>query len=197
MRHLGSAALALVLAPLACVLADVGFFKASRASALYTGKAQFGGLALGVLLLLLAGAMIAALILPRFSPVGPAALAVVLVALSAWGMLAPENMLKTVPIKSIAGVPSPLVAPFIDGLALLLAVPLIATVLFPVRWRGAATAPVTPFGAAPTGYPPYSPSGSPYQPAHVGTVRLNGGQQGLSIDFAAPAPLGLLSGDVP
>jgi len=37
----------------------------------------------------------------------------------------------------------------------------------------------------------------PYQPAHVGTVRLNGGQQGLSIDFAAPAPLGLLSGDVP
>jgi hypothetical protein len=37
----------------------------------------------------------------------------------------------------------------------------------------------------------------PYQPAHVGTVRLDGGQQGLSIDFAAPAPLGLLSGDVP
>lgn len=37
----------------------------------------------------------------------------------------------------------------------------------------------------------------PYQPAHVGTVRLDGGQQGLSIDFAAPAPLGLLSGGTP
>lgn len=34
----------------------------------------------------------------------------------------------------------------------------------------------------------------PYQPAHVGTVRLNGGQQGLSIDFTVPEPLGLLSG---
>jgi hypothetical protein len=34
----------------------------------------------------------------------------------------------------------------------------------------------------------------PYHPAHVGIVRLDGGQQGLSIDFAAPAPLGLLSG---
>ena len=34
----------------------------------------------------------------------------------------------------------------------------------------------------------------PYQPAQVGTVRLDGGQQGLSIGFAAPGPLGLLSG---
>jgi len=34
----------------------------------------------------------------------------------------------------------------------------------------------------------------PYQPSHVGTVRLDGGQQGLSIDYAAPGPLGLLSG---
>ena len=37
----------------------------------------------------------------------------------------------------------------------------------------------------------------PYQPAHVGTVRLDGGQQVMSIDFAAPAPLGLLSGGTP
>jgi hypothetical protein len=34
----------------------------------------------------------------------------------------------------------------------------------------------------------------PYQPAHVSIVRLDSGQQGLSIGFAAPAPLGLLSG---
>jgi hypothetical protein len=37
----------------------------------------------------------------------------------------------------------------------------------------------------------------PYQPAHAGTVRVDRGQQGLSIDFAAPAPLGLLSGGAP
>ena len=37
----------------------------------------------------------------------------------------------------------------------------------------------------------------PYQAAHVDTVRLDGGQQVLSIDFAAPAPLGLLSGGAP
>jgi hypothetical protein len=37
----------------------------------------------------------------------------------------------------------------------------------------------------------------PYQPAHVSTVRVGGAQQGLSFDFAAPTPLGLLSGGSP
>jgi hypothetical protein len=34
----------------------------------------------------------------------------------------------------------------------------------------------------------------PYQPAQVSTVRLADGQAGLRIDFAAPSPLGLLTG---
>ena len=37
----------------------------------------------------------------------------------------------------------------------------------------------------------------PYQPAQVTTVRLAGGQTGLRIDFAAPSPLGLLTGSDP
>jgi hypothetical protein len=37
----------------------------------------------------------------------------------------------------------------------------------------------------------------PYQPAQVTTVRLADGQAGLRIDFAAPSPLGLLTGSVP
>ena len=36
----------------------------------------------------------------------------------------------------------------------------------------------------------------PYQPAQVSTVRLADGQAGLRIDFAAPSPLGLLTGSV-
>lgn len=36
--------------------------------------------------------------------------------------------------------------------------------------------------------------GAPYQPAQVTTVRLPDGQTGLRIDFAAPTPLGLLTG---
>jgi len=36
----------------------------------------------------------------------------------------------------------------------------------------------------------------PYQPAQVTIVRLAGGQAGLRIDFAAPSPLGLLTGAV-
>lgn len=36
---------------------------------------------------------------------------------------------------------------------------------------------------------------APYQPAQASTVRLVGGQTGLLIDFAAPGPLGLLSGN--
>jgi hypothetical protein len=38
---------------------------------------------------------------------------------------------------------------------------------------------------------------APYQPAQVTTVRLADGQAGLRIDFAAPSPLGLLTGGVP
>jgi len=38
---------------------------------------------------------------------------------------------------------------------------------------------------------------SPYAPARVTTVQLPGGQSGLSIEFAAPEPLGLLAGAVP
>jgi len=37
---------------------------------------------------------------------------------------------------------------------------------------------------------------APYQPAQVTTVQLAGGQAGLRIDFAAPSPLGLLTGTV-
>jgi hypothetical protein len=35
---------------------------------------------------------------------------------------------------------------------------------------------------------------TPFQPAQAGAVRLPGGQAGLLIDFAAPSPLGLLTG---
>jgi len=35
---------------------------------------------------------------------------------------------------------------------------------------------------------------APYQPARAAIVPLAGGQQGLLIDFAAPGPLGLLTG---
>ena len=38
---------------------------------------------------------------------------------------------------------------------------------------------------------------APYQPAQVTTVRLADGQTGLRIGFAAPSPLGLLTGSVP
>ena len=37
----------------------------------------------------------------------------------------------------------------------------------------------------------------PYQPVQATTVRLAGGQQGLLIDFAAPSPLGMLTGGAP
>ena len=36
---------------------------------------------------------------------------------------------------------------------------------------------------------------APYAPARAAVVRLAGGQPGLRIDFAAPAPLGLLTGN--
>jgi hypothetical protein len=38
---------------------------------------------------------------------------------------------------------------------------------------------------------------SPYAPAHAATVSLASGQSALSIEFAAPGPLGLLAGAVP
>jgi hypothetical protein len=36
---------------------------------------------------------------------------------------------------------------------------------------------------------------APYAPAQATIVRLAGGQPGLRIDFAAPGPLGLLTGN--
>ncbi len=38
---------------------------------------------------------------------------------------------------------------------------------------------------------------APYQPAQATAIRLAGGQAGLLIDFAAPSPLGLLTGGAP
>jgi len=38
---------------------------------------------------------------------------------------------------------------------------------------------------------------TPYQPAQATVVGVSGGQQGLLIDFAAPSPLGLLTGGAP
>jgi hypothetical protein len=35
---------------------------------------------------------------------------------------------------------------------------------------------------------------APYQPARAAIVRLPGGQTALRIDFAAPSPMGLLTG---
>jgi hypothetical protein len=130
-RHLRSVLYALVLAPAVWILCGVGFDQD------LTGRARDNGgieSLSGVLLLLLAGAAYAILLFAPISPTGPLLAGLVLAGVGAWARIAPD---------SYAGVwPANVAQDGFDvstpgyGLAVLLAVPLLAVALSARRWRG-------------------------------------------------------------
>lgn len=131
MRHLRSILYALVLAPACWTLCAVGLTRdlGGRARGLGTVETLSG-----LLLLLLAGAAYAILLLPRLSPAGPALAGLVFLGVAGWVLVAPASFDALWP----AGVRKDgfdLTLPG-DGLAALLAVPLLCTALSGRRWRG-------------------------------------------------------------
>jgi hypothetical protein len=132
-RHLRSIIYTLVLAPAVWILCGVGFDQD------LTGRARDNGgieSLFGVLLLLLAGTAYAILLFAPISPLGPLLAGLTFVGVGAWARLAPD---------SYAGMwPANIASDGFDvstpgyGLAVLLAVPLLATTLSARRWRGFA-----------------------------------------------------------
>ncbi len=181
MRHLGSLIWSLLLAPGIWLLTGVGLVN--------YGKAQYGPthdnikLALGLLALLGAGVLFSLLALPRLAPIGPFLVGVAFLGLAGWAAIDQAAFLRALPTDSL-DVRSTLAAPA-AGVAVVLAVPLLITVLSPRRWRrfdqapalhgspagpanqapwaagaGNPATPSYPTGPAESGYPGY-PAGPP------------------------------------
>src|SRR2546430_649777 len=162
MRHLGSIVLSFVLASLVYVAAGVGMSKMFQAELERGGpvnRLDAGAMAVGVLLLLVAGALYTLLAMPRISPLGPVLVGLTFIGIQVWSLVAPSGFVKLMP-RSVFGVRAALDAPVEFGLTLFLAVPLLATIVSPRRWSGGKKP------AVPAPYAPAPPLGYPGDPAH-------------------------------
>jgi hypothetical protein len=157
MRHLGSIVLCLVLTPVIYLLIGVGVSKIN-------GDPGVVSLAIGCFALATAGLLYAILTMTRISPVGPVLAGLTLIGVQIWALAASESFRSVVP-RRVLGVPSAGTLPAEAGYALLLAVPLLLTIVSPRRWRRSAQpvapAPYAAPAAAPYGYQPYAPSYPP------------------------------------
>ena len=171
MRHLGSIVLSLILAPAAYLLAGIGVVEAAG-NASVAPHPDYAKVTLGVLAIGAAGLLYALLVLTRISPVGPLLAGLLYLTASVWALYSYATLGKLLP-DSVLGVRGAADAP-LNGVALVLAVPLLLTVLSPRRWRRYAqpAAPAAATGAGSIGYPPpagYNPSYPPpagYQPSY-------------------------------
>lgn len=158
MRHLGSVILSLLLGPLVYVLTGVGLVKMEIAeSAGVRSEYLATSIALGALAA--AGLLYAILVMARISPLGPVLLGLAYVAMTAWTLLEGRSFLRTVP-GDIPGARGAVWAPA-GAVTALLAVPLLATIVSPRRWRRYANPPAT--DQAPAAAPAY-----PGEPAYPG-----------------------------
>ncbi|MDQ7907721.1 hypothetical protein RB614_24675 [Phytohabitans sp. ZYX-F-186] len=172
MRHAGSLLLSLFLAPLIWVGAGYGLTEVNRARVQFAGGFQIE-IVLGLLALLAAGGLYALLTMARLSPIGPALIGIVFVVLAAWSAFDPASYFDTMPTDLRRG-DFALTYPAL-GYSALLAVPLLATLLSPRRWRRYAhPAAGTPVAAPPypvpgPGMPPGAvPPGGAYPPPYPG-----------------------------
>lgn len=137
MRHLGSFALALVLAPAVFLLTGVGLDAFAAASAKGPQAAPVDT-ALALAALAVAGGVYAVLVMARLSPVGPAFAGLLLLGVSAWPMVDADGY--RIALADFMGLFSDTVEirgfnlVGLSGLGVFLAIPLLATVASPRRW---------------------------------------------------------------
>ncbi len=170
MRHLGSLILSLILTPVVYVLTGVGLIKFDDAST-RSGASKYTALTIALIALFIAGAAYSLLLLARLSPLGLFVGGLVLFATALWAVVSPGSFRDTVP-GTMFGVQAAGWLPARSGITVLLAVPLLATIVSPRRWRRYATAgaAVAPYNAAPTYPPTYPQTAAPsYGPPFYGT----------------------------
>ncbi|MFV2019826.1 hypothetical protein [Micromonospora sp. LOL_023] len=133
MRHVGSLVLSLVLTPVVWFLAGLGLseYAAARREVYPQPPAEA---LIGLAALALCGVVYALLLLPRLSPIGPVLAGSSLLAMSVWSAVDMANFYASMP-RRLFGIDFVFTAPA-EGLAVVLAVPLLATVFSPRRWRG-------------------------------------------------------------
>ena len=135
LRHLGSLLLALLAAPVGFVLTGRGLGGLAQvASAAPTAEqTDYFAIATNAAAVGLAGLILALLILARFSPLGPGLAGAGYLAIGIWALVDRADLLATVPA-DLVGLDEPR---FIAAttVAPLVAIPLLATVFIPRRWR--------------------------------------------------------------
>lgn len=200
MRHLGSLLLGLISAPLLWILTGVGVVRFNRG----IHEEDFGQVALGAVLLTVAGLLVAVLLVSRISPIGPAVVGLFHLAMTAWAVLDFSSQLDLLPLFFL-GTEFALTAPT-GGMSAVLAVAMLATLVVPHRWASPRSAtPNRPgFPPFPTPGPgggvggsylppggpsaspggPYGPAGPPVHPPYPGAAVPNHGPGGT------PSPVG-------
>jgi hypothetical protein len=149
MRHLVSAALALVLALLIYVSAGFSAIKFGEVNEL--GRIGAGPAALGLVAALVAGGLYALLVMGRLSPVGPFLAGLLYLGVTLWRVFDDAGFARRFP-DGLLSVENLMQVPAGFGTALL-AVPLLFTIASAGRWRGvddSLPGPAVPYDAAPT-----------------------------------------------
>jgi hypothetical protein len=162
MRHLGSLVLGIVSAPILWVLTGLGWARFNFG----LNQGSTGGALLGFVVLIAAALLLAALLLPRWSPLGPAAAGGLFMVMALWALIDINSIIELVP-RNFLGTEFALTIP-VGALSVLIAIPLIATVALPHRWRGnRPAAALYPGAAGQSGYPPFPPPGQIPPPGQV------------------------------
>lgn len=175
MRHLGSIVLSLLLAPIVYALTGIGLVKMSGIPR-HLSTSDYGTLAIGLGALIGAGLVYSVLVLTRLSPLGPVLAGLGFLAMTGWFIGNRASFTRTISSDAL-GVRGAAWAPA-GAVTVLLAVPLLVTIVSPRRWRRWANPPAavaapgyTPPGDEPNypglsypGAPAYSPS-----PAYPGS----------------------------
>jgi hypothetical protein len=194
MRHLGSIVLSLLLAPIVYALTGIGLVKMIDVPRHLSGH-DYATLGIGVAALVGAGLAYALLVMTRLSPIGPVLAGLGFLGMTGWYVGNRSSFTRIIP-ENLLGVRGALWAPA-GTVAVLLAVPLLVTIVSPRRWRRWAnppaavaapgyTPPAVP-GDEPAypGAPQYSPS-YPTSPAYPGSPAYSAAPAYQSSGYQAP-----------
>jgi len=136
MRHIGSIVLSIICAPIIYILTGVGVVKfATDAGAVDAGQStNWTDVGVGVGALVVAGVLFAILTMTPISPFGPVIAALAFIGAQLWSLFDQDGIIKFLG-SSFFGVQGAQEVP-LTGVAVLIAIPLLATIVSPRRWRG-------------------------------------------------------------